>query len=30
MTSDDADRPDGLSKSEAEEMCKDTGHSKDD
>ena len=27
MTSDDADRPDGLSKSEAEEMCKDTGHS---
>jgi len=28
MTSDDADRPDGLSKSEAEEMCKDTGHSK--
>ena len=30
MTSDDTDRRDDLSKSEAEEMCKDTGHSKDD
>jgi len=28
MTKQGADRPEGLSKAEAEEMCKDTKHSK--
>jgi len=28
MTKQGADRPEGLSKAEAEEMCKDTEHSK--
>jgi len=28
MSKQDADRPDGLSKAEAEEMCKDIKHSK--